>query len=107
MTEVEREWESCCNPDALLVHLDRLGGSSRKLRLFCCACVRRVWPLLARFRETRRAVEYAEQFPESESAEAWSARRVTIAHESRAIPDLRKKMPYVPQKDVSTTWWMH
>src|SRR5262249_21163659 len=37
------------------------GMSARKLRLFACACVRRVWPLI-RNERSRRLVEQAELF---------------------------------------------
>jgi hypothetical protein len=66
MTEVE--WPACRDPDTLLAYLRqeayrRRGPfpSRRKLRLFACACCRRVWPAIADDR-SRRAVEVAERY---------------------------------------------
>ena len=58
----EAEWQTCADPAALLAHLrDRGRLGERQLRRFACACVRRVWPLLADDR-LRRAVQVAERF---------------------------------------------
>src|SRR4051794_22595110 len=54
----EARWLSSTDPAPMLTFLLRWAGQ-RKLRLFCCACCRRVWPLLADER-SRRAVEVAE-----------------------------------------------
>jgi hypothetical protein len=51
------DWDSCCYPGSMLPHLRT--GSARTLRLFVCACLRRVWPLLSD-PHSRRAVEAAE-----------------------------------------------
>jgi hypothetical protein len=56
----EAEWDSCTDPDAMLKFL--LGrASARKLRLFACACCRRVWDLLPD-RRTRDVVEMSERY---------------------------------------------
>src|SRR5579885_3264916 len=54
------EWRSCTDPAAMLAFL---GGkvSARKLRLFACACCRRIWHLLPED-DSRRAVEAAEAY---------------------------------------------
>jgi hypothetical protein len=41
----EAEWMACTEPGPLLAFLPGK-ASARKLRLFACACVRRVWPFL-------------------------------------------------------------
>jgi hypothetical protein len=55
----ERQWQSCTDPAAMVEFL-RVGGGvgGRKLRLFGCACVRRVWHLLSDDR-CRRAAKFA------------------------------------------------
>jgi len=56
----EGEWNASSNPTPMLQFLHGK-ARERKLRLFACACARRVWPLLKDER-TREAVEMAEQF---------------------------------------------
>jgi hypothetical protein len=55
----EAEWLACDDPDAMLTFLHRR-ATGRKLRLFACACCRRLWHLL-RDERSRRAVEAAER----------------------------------------------
>jgi hypothetical protein len=55
----EAEWLTVPEPRALLWSL-RPGWTDRKLRLFGCACVRRVWSLLDA--KARAAVELAERY---------------------------------------------
>jgi hypothetical protein len=55
----ESDWDDATDPQPLLQFLRDIGWESeRKLRLFCCACCRRVWPALdAGEREALRVAE--------------------------------------------------
>jgi hypothetical protein len=56
----ESEWLACTDPERMLVFLGEKAGE-RKLRLFACACCRRLWPTLLD-EWSRQAVEVAESF---------------------------------------------
>jgi hypothetical protein len=75
------EWEICWNPRAMLGSLPRR-ASGRKLRLFACACVRRVWHLLPDAR-SQMAVEVVERFADDAAtaedvAAAWAAAAAAV-----------------------------
>ena len=61
----ESEWLACTDPRPLLEHLHGK-ISDRKLRLFACACVRRLWPLVYD-EQGRQAVAAVEQFSDGET----------------------------------------
>ncbi len=67
----EQEWLTCTDPTPMLEFL-RGKTSERKLRLFACACCRRVWNLLTD-RYSRKALAVAERYADAEvSAEKLS-----------------------------------
>jgi hypothetical protein len=82
----EDQWQNCGNPDTML---DTVAGSpsatDRRLRLFSCACVRRVWDLLQGENEAplRRALEFAQRLAEGG---ADTAQRAAIDRELRGHP---------------------
>jgi hypothetical protein len=64
------EWHSCTDPQEMLEFLQNSGRwNERKLRLFSCACVRRIWGLLDDER-SRKAVDIAECFSDSKVGRA-------------------------------------
>jgi hypothetical protein len=71
----EAEWLACNDRQPMLAFLMASTGD-RKLRLFACACCRRVWHLL-RHQESQQAVEIAERFADgsAEDEERHRARK--------------------------------
>ena len=62
----EQEWSSSTDPEPILAFL-RERASERKLRLFACACCRRVWHLL--HPNSRRAIEVMERYVDGQASE--------------------------------------
>src|SRR3954454_2443959 len=61
----QNEWQDSADPLAMIAFLRSSGGASdRKLRLFACACCRRLWHVWGDLPGERRAVEAAERFAE-------------------------------------------
>ncbi len=56
----EHEWKTCKNPERMLTFLQGR-ATERKVRLFACACCRKLWELLHDDR-SRKALEVAERF---------------------------------------------
>jgi hypothetical protein len=80
----ESEWLACNDPKPLLGFLDRTDPANRRpLRLFACACVRRVAALL-RDPRSRQAVEVAERFAEGVASTA--ALRAAAEDAGDAVP---------------------
>jgi hypothetical protein len=57
----EAEWLACASPYKMLHGPLQGRASARKLRLWACACARRVWRLMPDER-SRRAIEVAERY---------------------------------------------
>jgi hypothetical protein len=80
----EAEWDTCTDPRRMLAFLKQgPHAHERKLRLFGCACCRRLWHLLTR-EEVRAAVEVAERYADGladveELRRAWSAVRKALS----------------------------
>jgi hypothetical protein len=62
----EQEWLTCTDVTLLIKHL-RTRGQDRKLRLFACACARRLWDLLP-VSPGREAVVVAERFADGDAS---------------------------------------
>jgi hypothetical protein len=80
----EQEWLDCADPEAILKFL-RGKLSDRKLRLFACACVRELGPLVAD-RASKAALQVAERHADGRATEAkWYDARVAAWAASGAI----------------------
>jgi hypothetical protein len=78
----EQEWLAASDPESMLLYLTA-AASDRKLRLFACACCRRIWDLLPEG-ACRRAVEASERFADGEInaddlQRSWLAARRLVA----------------------------
>ncbi|MFO0881233.1 MAG: hypothetical protein U0840_28250 [Gemmataceae bacterium] len=83
----ESEWQTGSSLAAMLAHV-RARTSPRKLRLFACACVRLVWPLLID-ETSQKAVEAAEQFADGLIGAADLALTEVAAFDIATMADLR------------------
>jgi hypothetical protein len=87
----EADWAGSISPEQMLAHL---GGraSERKKRLFACACVRRIWPLLGDER-LHAAVELAERYADGQADVRQLQRTlllVSLLREERAAEEKRQ-----------------
>jgi hypothetical protein len=85
----ENEWFACQDPTPMLDFL-RGKASNRKLRLFACACVRRVWHLLPE-ELTHEVVRLSEDFADGKAASGDLGRfrkpaRKPVLHPSNFVP---------------------
>jgi len=74
----EQEWLKCTGPHRMLEFL-RDKVTDRKLRLFACACCRRIWHLLTDVR-SQRTVELVERF-----ADKLTTRKELVASQADAM----------------------
>src|SRR4030088_1701043 len=62
----EADWLACTDPQPMLEYL-RGRASDRKLRLFACACCRRIWHLFTDKHISRKTIEFAERFADGQA----------------------------------------
>lgn len=88
----EGEWLEGIAPDPMLAHLGER-ASPRKKYLLACACVRRIWPLLADQR-LRRAIRRAERFADGQATEEEmeSARQV-VSRMREELEEAERRRP--------------
>jgi hypothetical protein len=83
----EAEWLACSDPWPMLQFLGDVQADDRKLRLFACACCRRIWHLLSE-QGAREAAELAERFADrlvGDKERSDARREAQLAAQSRAV----------------------
>jgi hypothetical protein len=78
----EADWLDCDNPGWMLDFIQER-ASGRKLRLYVCACVRRIWHVLWDER-SKRSVEVAEQYADGRVGE----QELASAHSASAVNEI-------------------
>jgi hypothetical protein len=91
----EDEWLAAMHPHPMLDFL-RGTTSDRKLRLFACACCRRIWPALKR-RGSRKAVETCEMYADNLA----TIEKLQAAHAS--AHDAFARVQWAAESDEETT----
>src|SRR5690349_21476598 len=89
----ESDWNSCTNPQAMLSFLHDTGkASDRKLRLFACACCRRLWTMMVDGSRSCAAVEVAERFADESCSEG--ELRAAQAGAEKSVIEWEQWVPY-------------
>jgi hypothetical protein len=95
----EFDWQACADPQEMLKHL-RGQVSEGKLRLFACACCRRIWNWLTDER-SRAAVEIAERFACGSAGEQeLAAAEVGAWDVTNRLMDILVGTPRIDRKDI-------
>lgn len=96
----EAEWLASADPNPMLEYI---GGrlSERKLRLFSCACCRRLGHLIT-LAESRRAIEVAERFADGQASDLECGAAFTAAQRAKPLfGDANWAAAWVPSPEMS------
>jgi hypothetical protein len=99
----EQEWLASGAPDRMLHYLDHFDSgtvSERKLRLFACACCRRIWGRLPDA-DHRRAVEVAERFADGLAGPA------ELAEVRQAVSQALRRAAVLGRSDTASWAVLH
>jgi hypothetical protein len=107
----ETKWQACKSPARMLRYLEGR-TSERKLRLFACACCRRLWPWLTG-EGSRQAIEVLERQADGpvptrewEVARAAAAAEVRLAEEARQGRDQAMREAEAQRAQVWQALWV-
>jgi hypothetical protein len=80
----EAEWLACEDPELMVIHIVNRKGKvpSRKMRLFACACCRRMWSKIPD-QPCKTAVEVAERFADAEVSRRSLAEIAAVSEQFR------------------------